>query len=250
MTPRRITAVLATAGACLLVPSWAQAHVSLHPNAIPAGSEVTVNIRVPNEITRGDIRSVAIKLPGGVLEALGDPPPGWTFRATTEKLPKPVTTDDGTVTTEVTKVVFSGGHTPPGQFVNLPLTFSMPSSARAGQVIRFPTVQTYSDGEVVRWIDPSAQDEHPAPTIDVTRAGEALLDVTGGDAGPPAKLPRDLAGATSAGGSSASGGAAAPTVTRTIVKHDTSTLSIVALILGAVALLVGLASLTRRRATV
>ena len=248
MTNRRIATILTTLGGCLLVPAAADAHVSFHPNAIPAGSEVTVNIRVPNEITKGDISSVALKMPGGVLEALGDPPPGWTFQATTKKLAKPIKTDDGEVTTEVTKVVFSGGHTPPGQFVNLPLTFSMPSSAKAGQVVSFPAVQTYSDGEIVRWIDPSAEDEHPAPTIDVTKAGEALLDVTGGDAGPPAKLPVDLAGPVSSGTSGSGSVSPAPAVTRTIVKHDNdSTLSVIALIIGALGLITGLAAVTRRR---
>ena len=37
------------ASAIALFPAAAQAHVSLHPNAIPAGSFVTTSIRVPNE---------------------------------------------------------------------------------------------------------------------------------------------------------------------------------------------------------
>ena len=42
--------VLATgiAVASALTASAAQAHVSLHPNVIPAGSYVTTSIRVPN----------------------------------------------------------------------------------------------------------------------------------------------------------------------------------------------------------
>jgi methionine-rich copper-binding protein CopC len=63
-----------------------------------------------------DISSVRIKLPTGVLSALGDPPPGWSSRARTHKLAKPIKTPDGVVSTE------------------------------QGSVISFPTVQTYSNG--------------------------------------------------------------------------------------------------------
>ena len=242
MTKRRLVLATAVAGACALAPAAAQAHVSFHPNAIPQGAYVTVYVRVPNEVDHANISSVAIKLPNGVLSALGDPPPGWSFKAKTQKLAKPIKTDDGVVSTEVTQVDFAGGHTPPGQFANLPLTLSLPDSAKQGSVLSFPTVQTYSNGEVVRWIDPSAEDEHPAPTIDITAPGTADLDVTGGDAGPPAKLPVDLAGPTS--GSAASDAPA--TVTRTVVKHETSTVSIIALIVGVLALVVGLGALALR----
>jgi hypothetical protein len=40
------------------VPAVAQAHVSLHPNAIPAGSFATTNIRVPNEEAHASTTSV------------------------------------------------------------------------------------------------------------------------------------------------------------------------------------------------
>jgi periplasmic copper chaperone A len=243
MIKRRLVLATVAAAACALAPAAAQAHVSFHPNAIPQGAYVTVYVRVPNEVDHADISSVAIKLPNGVLSALGDPPPGWSFKAQTRKLAKPIKTDDGVVTTEVTEVEFTGGHTPPGQFANLPLTLSLPDSAKAGSVLSFPTVQTYSDGEVVRWIDPSAEDEHPAPTVDITAAGTADLDVTGGDAGPPRRLPVDLAGPSS-GASAASAPAAA---TQTIVKHETSTLSVIALIVGVLGLITGVGALLLRR---
>ena len=244
MTKRRLAIATVTAAAGGLLPAAAQAHVSFHPNAIPQGAEITTYIRVPNELDHANISSVKIKLPNGVLEALGDPPPGWSFKAKTQTLAKPIKTDDGVVSTQVTEVDFTHGDTPPGQFANLPLTLTLPDSAKQGQVMSFPTVQTYSNGEVVRWIDPSAEDEHPAPTIDITAPGIADLDVTGGDAGPPAKLPADLAGPTSGAGTAA---AAPTTVTHTIVKHETSTLSVIALIVGALGLAAGLGALALRR---
>jgi periplasmic copper chaperone A len=234
--------IAAAALAALAVPAAAEAHVSFHPNALPAKSEVTVDLRVPNEIDNGNITSVALKLPNGIIEALGDPPAGWSFKAKTRTLAKPVKTDDGLVSTEVTEVAFTGGHTPPGEFVNLPLTLAMPDSAKQGSVLSFPTVQTYSTGQVVRWIG-SPSDDNPAPTVDVTAPGTALLDVTGGDAGPPATLPANLTGAQSDSTN------AAPAVTQTVVKKQTSTLSIVALVVGVVALLLALGLLARRPTT-
>ena len=41
-------AVLLTVGA-LLAPADARAHISLHPNTIPAGAFATLDVRVPGE---------------------------------------------------------------------------------------------------------------------------------------------------------------------------------------------------------
>jgi uncharacterized protein YcnI len=213
----------------------AQAHVSLHPNVIPAGSFVTIDIRVPSEEPHASTMRVAMKLPDGVLSALGASPAGWRFSAKTKKLAKPITTDDGLVTSETTEVDYTGGRIVPGEFQNFPLTLSMPASAKAGDVLAFATVQSYSNGTVVRWIG-DATAEQPAPTVDITAPGGAVLDVTGGDAGPPAKLPANLAGKVAA---------AAPATT--IVKQQTGVPAVVALIVGALALIVGAVALVTRR---
>lgn len=241
--PAAAAATTALALACL--PAAAQAHVSFHPNAIPQGSFVTTNVRVPNEEDNAATTSVRMKLPDGVLSAQGQPPAGWRFAAKTKKLAKPVKTDDGTITTEVTEVDFTGGRIPVGQFANFPITLSIPASAKQGDVVAFPTVQTYSDGDVVRWIGPPT-DEHPSPTIDITAPGTATLDVTGGDAGPPAKLPANLAGPSSGGSAPAAAAAPAATTTR-VVEKQSRTLSVIALVVGALGLAAGGAALASRR---
>ena len=79
---RKSHTLAAASAAALLIPAAAaQAHVSLHPNVLPAGSEPTVNIRVPNEETSASVTKVRVQLPKGVLEALGAPPAGWSFSA-------------------------------------------------------------------------------------------------------------------------------------------------------------------------
>jgi hypothetical protein len=177
-----------------------------------------------------------VKLPAGVLSALGAPPAGWTFSAKTKKLAKPIKTDDGLVTTETTEVDYTGGKILPGDFESFPLTLSIPSSAKAGSVVAFPTIQRYSSGKVVRWIgDETAAT--PAPTVDITAAGGALYDVTGGDAGPPAKLPASLEGSSRAVAS----------VPATIVKKQTSSVAIIALIGAGLALILAAAALAATR---
>lgn len=115
---------------------------------------------------------------------------------------------------------------------------SIPASAKQGAVLAFPIVQTYSNGVVVRWIGAATADK-PAPTVDITAAGGALLDVTGGDAGPPATLPVNLAGASKTA-------APAPAAV-TVVKKQSSGLAVVALIVGALGLILGAAAMATGR---
>lgn len=251
---RKTTTLAAVVGtAALLAPAAASAHVSFHPNAIPQGAFVTTDLRVPNEEDNANVTAIRVKLPDGVLDAEGAPPAGWSFSAKTKKLARPIKTDDGTVTSEVTEVDFTGGKIKPGEFGNFPIALGLPDSAKEGQVIGFPTLQTYSNGDVVRWIgDPSS--EKPAPTIDVTAPGAAALDVTGGDAGPPApsKLPANITGVASTTSSGGTAPAAAPAkaTTTVITKKETSTLSIIALIVGVLGLIAGgVALATRGRTT-
>ena len=58
----------------------------------------------------------------------------------------------------------------------------------------------------MRWIGPPSTDS-PAPTIDVSRADGPMLDVTGGDAGPPASAAGMTIGRAPAAASGSGGGA-------------------------------------------
>jgi hypothetical protein len=101
---------------------------------------------------------------------LAKPVPGWTATVKTIKLPKPVTTDDGTFTTAVDEVIWSGGTIEPGQFQDFSISCdSLPDGP--GQLV-FKAIQTYSDGDIVRWIDLSQPGQpepaHPAPIVTLT----------------------------------------------------------------------------------
>jgi periplasmic copper chaperone A len=237
---RRIAIVL-VAIAGLLAPAAAGAHVSVHPNAVPAGANATLDIRVPNEMDTTRTTKLQVKFPPGFIGVSTEPPPGWTAKVLTSKLAKPVQTDDGPIDTQVSEVEWtagSGAGIAPGEFASFPISVALPG--RAGQVLTFKMVQTYANGKVVRWIGAPDSDQ-PAPTIDVTAKGGVLQDVAGGEAGPG---PLPAAG-------SAGSKVATPAATRTVVEKESSskTLAIVALIVGLLGLAAGGAGLAAARRT-
>ncbi|HZV72309.1 MAG TPA: YcnI family protein [Conexibacter sp.] len=177
---------MASTALLLLAPAAAHAHVSVHPNVLPAGGFATVNVRVPNEQDNATTVKVQMQMPPGLISVSAQSPPGWTVVYKMRKLTKPIQTADGLVSSEVSEVDWTaakGAGIPAGQFVQFPISISTPD--KAGAVIGFPTLQTYDNGKVVRWIGPPSADS-PAPTIDVSKANGPMLDITGGDAGPPA----------------------------------------------------------------
>jgi uncharacterized protein YcnI len=228
---RRIAIVFA-AGLAMLAPAAAQAHVSLHPNEVPAGSFATLDIRVPNESETANTVKVAVLFPAGFTDVSPEYLPGWTPKVSTTKLAKPVKTDDGLITEGVQEIAWSGGKIPPGQFLSFPISTEIPG--KAGQELTFKVLQYYDDGEVARWIG-SPSSENPAPSIDVTAAGGVLEDVAGTEAEPPAPGASEASGSGQVVASGISG------------DFASKGLGIAALVVGALGLLVGGAALLTRR---
>jgi uncharacterized protein len=235
---KRAALTLAAAGA-LLAPAAASAHVSLHPNAIPAGANATLDIRVPNEMDNATTTKLQVRFPDGFIGVSTQPPPGWTAKVQTSKLAKPVQTDDGPIDTQVSEVEWTAGSgrgIKPAEFANFPISVAMPG--KAGDVLTFKALQTYSNGQVVRWIGAPDSDQ-PAPTVDITPKGGVIQDVAGSEAGP-GPLPSTMASGSKA---------AAPAATRTVVEKQSSddALAIVALIVGLLGLAAGAAGLVIAR---
>jgi uncharacterized protein len=166
------------AGAALALPAAAGAHVSVHPNAVPAGANVALDIRVPNEMDNATTTKLQVKFPDGFIGVSTQPPPGWTAKVQTSKLAKPVQTDDGPIDTQVSEVDWtasSGAGIKPGEFANFPISVAMPG--KGGDVLSFKALQTYSNGQVVRWIEDTPkggpEPENPAPVLTLTNATES-----------------------------------------------------------------------------
>jgi uncharacterized protein YcnI len=208
--------------AVLALPAAAQAHVTLQPTSVPAGGDDTLlSVRVPNERDDASTVKVDLQLPEGFASASVQPVAGWTFKITKAKLAKPVQTDDGEITEGVSRITWTGGKIPPGGFQDFPLSVVVPG--KAGDTLTFKALQTYSNGEVVRWIGAKDSD-NPAPSVAVASGDEAA----------PA--------------------APAATATPAPASKDSNSngLAIAALIVGALGLITGVAALTagRRKAAV
>jgi periplasmic copper chaperone A len=240
-------AAICAAGVTLLAPALAQAHISLHPNTIPAGAFATLDVRVPGEQEGAYVTKVDVLFPQGFTGVDYENVPGWSTKVIESKLATPITEDGETIDTEVSQIVWTWtgplGKVNNGQFIQFPLSLAIPSGA-PGRALEFRTVQSYSNGQIVHWISPSLTAEHPSPRINVTAKGGVIQDIAGEEAGPQA-------GQTAASPSTSTSAPAQATVKSTS-SGASEGLGIAALVLGALGLVAGLAALValRRRPAV
>ena len=175
---RRLGAALAGAAGLILVTALpAAAHVTVSsPDAEPGGFGKLV-FRVPNESDSADTTKLEVKLPTDTpfASVSTKPMPGWTVEAEPVKLDEPVEAHGVEVTKAVTTVTWTaekGAALPPEQFAEFEISVGpFPEHVES---MSFPTIQTYSDGEVAGWTQPvqegAAEPEHPAPTLEIASA--------------------------------------------------------------------------------
>jgi uncharacterized protein YcnI len=181
---RRKIAVAVVAASALAAPAAAQAHVTLQPSSAAAGAFTVLNVRVPTERDDASTVKVDVQLPHGFADVSYEPRSGWSVEVTKGTLAEPVQTDDGPVNEEVRRITFTGhgpaGRIAPGQFMDFPLSLRIPG--KAGDELTFKAIQTYSDGDVVRWIGAASSDT-PAPIVHVT--GDVAAPAAAAPASPP-----------------------------------------------------------------
>jgi len=181
---RAAAGVGVTALAVLCGGGAAWAHVTVDPSSAPKGAEITLGFRVPNEEPTASTVKLQIVFPSD-HPILGIDPrqtPGWTDKITTAALNPPQNTDDGPVTQYVSEIDWAGGSIPPGHFQEFyVLAQQLPTDADS---VTFKAVQTYSNGDVVRWIQTAEtgqpEPEHPAPVLTLT-ASSGLGDPNSSD---------------------------------------------------------------------
>jgi uncharacterized protein YcnI len=190
---RRTAAVAALAAAgLLLLAGPASAHVTVQPGSAVQGSYSEVAIHVPNEQDSATTTEVQLFLPTDhpIASVSIASVPGWTATVQKSKLAKPLTTDDGQVTEAVSEITWTGGKILPGQFQDFALSLGpLPSDTGS---LTFKALQTYSDGSVVRWIQPTvegqAEPANPAPVLKLTAAAPAAgSNSTGSNSSESAK---------------------------------------------------------------
>jgi periplasmic copper chaperone A len=232
------------AGILLAVPATAGAHVTVHPNAVPADGYTVLNLVVPNEEADANTTKVEVQLPPGFASVSTEPVAGWKVATTESKLATPVKTDDGEITTQVDTITWTadGKGLPPGGFQRFPISVHIPNTP--GKPLTFKALQTYSSGEVVRWIGAPGSDK-PASQIAITDSDEAVEDYPGGAPG----LADHHGGTSTTAADDDDHDEAAAASTSSDHDDDGDGLAIAALIVGALGLIAGGAAfaLARRR---
>jgi periplasmic copper chaperone A len=225
----KTTAVVIAVVAALVATQAAAAHVTLNPNEWEAGGFARFSVRVPNERDNADTTEVTVRFPQSIISASFQPVPGWERTIEMEPLDQPIEEEGEQITEHIASVTWTGGTIKPGEFQEFGISFQVPETP--GEDLVFPSVQTYSNGEVVRWVGPP-DSESPAPIVTVLEPAEEE-EAAGGAGGETTAT-----GETTAAGED--GAAAAPTSSS---DDDGNGLAIVALILGIAGLAAGLGAL-------
>jgi uncharacterized protein YcnI len=182
---RTLAGLLVAIGGTVVFSGTASAHVTVSAEDATPGHDVTAVFRVPNE--RDDASTVRLEVRFPTDHPLGQvsvaPVPGWTATVKKRTLAVPVHAHDGEITEVVESVVWQGGAIKPGEFLEFPVTFG-PVPHDADRLV-FKALQSYSDGQVVRWIEtpPSGdaqQPQYPAPVLSLA-AGHGAATGTGVD---------------------------------------------------------------------
>jgi uncharacterized protein YcnI len=174
---RLVLGAVFAVGVIVFAAGPAAAHVEIDPGSAPKGSTSKFSFQVPNEKDNASTVGLEVTFPAdhpipsvSVLEKAG-----WTFTTEKTPLPKPVKTENGDVTEAVSKITWTGGQIQPGGF-DLFTVLAGPLPKNVSQ-LQFKASQTYSDGEVVQWIEPTvkggAEPEHPAPVLKLTKASKS-----------------------------------------------------------------------------
>jgi uncharacterized protein YcnI len=187
MSRAAIVCAAATAGIALSALP-ALAHITITPGSAPPGSATVLTFHVPNEEATAYTTRVDMRVPTDhpIAQLLVKPVPGWTISVRTITLAKPLVTDDGQFTQAVSEVIWSGGRILPGQFQDF--SVSADPLPQGVSQLTFKTIQTYSNGDVVRWIDVPVpgqpEPDHPAPQLTLT-TGNGGAGGTADAATPP-----------------------------------------------------------------
>lgn len=174
--------VLAAAGtiAVLGFSGPASAHVTVGSPGAVQGEDATLMFVVPNEEDTASTVKVEVDLPADApfTGVAVKPIAGWAVAVSTTKLATPLKDDAGNDINEVvSKLVWTASGDAaikPGQYQEFDVSAGPMPNADS---ITFKALQTYSNGDIVRWIDERVpgqpEPDHPAPTLRLAKADDA-----------------------------------------------------------------------------
>jgi uncharacterized protein YcnI len=169
------TILLAAAIGVLATATPAAAHVTVSPAQATQGSHARLAFEVPNESDTAGTTKLEVQMPENatLTAAAVQPVQGWTATVTRS----------GDKVSLITWTASEGFAIKPGEFQEFVISAG-PLPTGVDQVL-FKALQTYSDGTVVRWIDPPTADaEHPAPALKLVAAtGETKVPLADNNTG-------------------------------------------------------------------
>lgn len=223
------TTIGAALAVALAAPTAAQAHVTVSPATLPASGYAKVDLSVPHGCEESPTKSLTVQMPDEVQSATPQVVPGWKISVKEGKLPKPYDNHGEQVTEGVREITWSGGRLDPHQLEVFGISIKV--EGKTGDTVAFKAIQKCLKGETA-WIEIPVEGEEeppePAPMVELVEAQEEDA------AAEPVALQTT----------------AAPTEDNTDDGAST-TLVVVALAMGALGLIAGIAGLmsARRRPT-
>jgi len=224
---RLLVVIAACAITTIFMVLHASAHVGVTPGEATQGGYGTFTIKVPNEDANASTTKLEIQFPDNApfSEVRVKPKTGWTYKVEKKTLDNPVEINGTSVTEVVSTITWEGGKIAPGEFDEFNISMGpLPATDK----IELKALQTYDNGDIVRWVDETKEGEeepeHPAPVIMLSKAA---------------------AGEDAHGGTSAKEEAHGDT--KTVVKEESKTLSYVGIGLGALALVISLGAFAKKK---
>jgi uncharacterized protein YcnI len=189
---RALAGAFIAVGTLVLLAGPASAHVTVSSPDASAGGFGKLVFRVPSESDTASTIKVSVTLPKDTPFAFVSTKvkPGWTVRRETEKLDTPVETGGFTISEAVTRITWKaekGFGIGPGEFDEFEL--SVGPFPETSEPLSFPTLQTYSDGEVSEWNQPMNADgsepDNPAPELSLVGDSSGTEEQPAPSTAPP-----------------------------------------------------------------
>lgn len=188
-------ALAATTVLALAAPAFA--HVTVQPGSVQQGGYSAVDFRVPNENDNASTVKLEVNLPleHPMASVRTQPVAGWTATLEKSKLATPLKAHGKEITEAVSKITWTadpGTKIGPGQFQDFKVSLgALPTDTER---LTFKALQTYDNGDVVRWIDEAKEGQpapaKPAPVLTLTKAA-ATADHHSSDSAEVAKAKAD-----------------------------------------------------------
>ncbi|MCI0384788.1 YcnI family protein [Streptomyces sp. CNQ085] len=251
---RRLAAAGAVAAVLALAAAGpAAAHITVNPGEAERGGYTTIDVKVPNERDNASTVKVEVTFPAEhpLASVMPQPVPGWKVEVTKTEPAEPVEAHGRKLTEVPSKITWTetGGGIEPGTFQQFPVSVGrLPEDADR---LVLKAVQTYSNDEVVRWIEePPAggeggeEPEHPAPVLNLVPPAEGGGGHGGdsGDAGAGDEPGTDRAAAETTARNEADGTADSSDTTARV-------LAVTGIAVGAVGVAFGVLAGRRRNAS-